>query len=121
LPGQNKNLAEISNGNTDNNKSKSFVNRYLPVLIISTFAGADEQENLAKESQNPIANIISLPFENSLGFGVGEEDAFAYAMNMKPVYPLNLGNLKQLLTGACNFRSRCYFRNKATCIGRSYL
>jgi putative salt-induced outer membrane protein YdiY len=34
-------------------------------LIISTFATADDQQDLAKESQNPIGNIISLPFENN--------------------------------------------------------
>ena len=35
------------------------------VLTTSPFAAADEQEDLAKESQNPIGNIISLPFENN--------------------------------------------------------
>ncbi len=46
------------------------------VLTISTFEVADDQENLAKESQNPSGNIISLPFENNFDFGVGPEDAF---------------------------------------------
>jgi hypothetical protein len=32
------------------------------VLTNVTLAMADEQEDLAKESQNPIGNIISLPF-----------------------------------------------------------
>ena len=44
------------------------------VLTVSTFATADDQANLAKESQNPIGNIISLPFENNFDFGVGEAD-----------------------------------------------
>jgi Putative MetA-pathway of phenol degradation len=63
------------------------------ILSISTFAKADEQEDLAKESQNPIGNIISLPFENNFDFGVGPEDAFVYKLNIKPVYPLNFGNV----------------------------
>jgi len=62
-------------------------------LIISTFAVADVQQDLAKESQNPIGNIISLPFENNFDFGVGEEDAFVYTLKMKPVYPINLGKV----------------------------
>ena len=45
------------------------------VLTVSTFATADDQANLAKESQNPIGNIISLPFENNFDFGVGEADS----------------------------------------------
>ena len=53
-------------------------------------AAADGQEDLAKESQNPIGNIISLPFENNFEFGVGPEDAFVYTLNVKPVYPVNL-------------------------------
>lgn len=63
------------------------------VLTISVTALAGETEDLAKESQNPIANIISLPFENNFDFGVGEEDAFVYTLKMKPVYPLNLGKV----------------------------
>jgi hypothetical protein len=51
------------------------------------------REGLAKESLNPIGNIISLPFENNFDFGVGPEDAFVYKLNIKPVYPLNLGKV----------------------------
>ena len=63
------------------------------VLIISTFAAADDQEDLAKESQNPIGNVISLPFENNFAFGVGPEDAFVYSLNLKPVYPMTFGKV----------------------------
>jgi len=63
------------------------------VLTISTLAGADDQEDLAKESQNPIGNIISLPFENNFDFGVGPKDAFVYSLNFKPVYPVNFGKV----------------------------
>lgn len=59
------------------------------VLTISMFAEANDQQDLAKESQNPIGNIISLPFENNFDFGVGPEDALVYALNIKPVYPVN--------------------------------
>lgn len=72
-------------------KARSVVIVTCLVLAILTSAGADAQEDLAKESQNPIGNIISLPFENNLNFGVGPEDAFVYSLNIKPVYPLNLG------------------------------
>jgi len=59
------------------------------VLNVAPFAVADDQEDLAKESQNPIGNIISLPFENNFDFGVGPEDAFVYKLNLKPVYPFD--------------------------------
>jgi len=63
------------------------------VLTISPFAAANEQEDLAKESQNPIGNIISLPFENNFNIGVGEEDALVYTLNLKPVYPMTFGKV----------------------------
>ncbi len=63
------------------------------VLTTSPFAAADEQEDLAKESQNPIGNIISLPFENNFDFGVGPEDALVYKLNLKPVYPMTFGKV----------------------------
>jgi hypothetical protein len=63
------------------------------VLTISTFAAAQNQQDLAKEAQNPIGNVISLPFENNFQFGAGSEDAFVYLLNIKPVYPVNLGKV----------------------------
>ena len=49
------------------------------------------QEELAKESQNPLGSIISLPFENNTSFGIGPEDAVMNVLNLKPVYPLPVG------------------------------
>jgi len=63
------------------------------VLTLATIAIADAQEDLAKESQNPIGNIISLPFENNFDFGVGPEDAFVYSLSLKPVYPMTFGKV----------------------------
>jgi hypothetical protein len=62
----------------------------MPVIEAAHAAG---EEALAKESQNPVANIISLPFENNLNFGVGPEDARVNTLNLKPVYPVQLGDL----------------------------
>ena len=53
---------------------------------------AAAQEDLAKQSQNPLGTIISLPFENNLYFGIGPSDATAYGLTWKPVYPMDLGN-----------------------------
>jgi hypothetical protein len=50
-----------------------------------------QQEELAKKSQNPIGNLISVPLENNFEFGVGPEGATVYVLNLKPVYPVNLG------------------------------
>ncbi len=51
------------------------------------------QEDLAKKSQNPIGNLISVPFENNTSFGSGSENAVVNSLTLKPVYPVNLGKL----------------------------
>lgn len=66
-------------------------------MFMFTVMGASSllwaQEDLAKQSQNPLGMIISSPFENNLFFGIGPSDSTAYQLNWKPVYPMDLGNL----------------------------
>ena len=45
---------------------------------------------LAKASQNPVASLISLPFENNATFNNGPEDVFVNILNIKPVIPMGL-------------------------------
>lgn len=63
------------------------------LLLNSTVAVgfSQAQEDLAKQSQNPLGTIISLPFENNFYFNIGPADATAYALTWKPVYPVDLG------------------------------
>ena len=49
-------------------------------------------EELAKQSQNPLGTIISMPCENNFNTGIGPSESTAYALNMKPVYPVKVGN-----------------------------
>jgi hypothetical protein len=70
-------------------------------LILQVFSGqVTADQNLAKQSQNPVGNIISLPVENNLYFDVGPTDKKVNALLMKPVYPVSLGkyNLINRLT-----------------------
>ncbi len=69
-----------------------FTIEMLVMLVLSIgLHPATAQEELAKESQNPLGNIISLPFENNTSFGIGPEDAVMNVLNLKPVYPLPVG------------------------------
>ena len=47
------------------------------VLLVAGAAKAesDDAGDLAKASQNPIGNIVSLPFQNNTSFGIGPDDA----------------------------------------------
>jgi opacity protein-like surface antigen len=49
-------------------------------------------ENLAKDAQNPIADLISVPFQNNTNFNVGPFNRAQNVLNIQPVVPLHLSN-----------------------------
>jgi len=48
-------------------------------------------EDLAKATQNPLASMISLPFQNNTNFGIGPDDDTQNILNIQPVWPFSLG------------------------------
>jgi hypothetical protein len=52
---------------------------------------ASSQADLARASQNPIASLISVPFQNNTNFGVGEFNRTSNILNVQPVIPVPLG------------------------------
>jgi hypothetical protein len=63
-------------------------------------AGAAEDSNteLAKKTQNPVEDLISVPFQNNFNFSAGPNDATIYVLNVQPVIPLRLTEDWNLLT-----------------------
>ena len=59
-------------------------------------------EELAKETQNPISNLISVPFQDNFNFGVGPNDATQWILNFQPVIPITLNKDWNLITGEPN-------------------
>jgi hypothetical protein len=60
--------------------------------------GEDSQEALAKAAQNPVAKLISVPFQNNFNFGVGPNNAMQYVLNVQPVIPISLSEDWNLIT-----------------------
>lgn len=51
---------------------------------------AAQTAELAKELQNPVANLITAPIQNNWDFGIGPADAVRYTANIQPVIPFSL-------------------------------
>jgi len=64
----------------------------LSSLLISVAAFADGESSLAKQTQNPVADLISVPFQNNTNFGLGPEDRTGNNLNIQPVLPFHLGD-----------------------------
>lgn len=59
-------------------------------LAITTGAAAQETSNLARAAQNPIAAMISLPFQSNTNFGAGPYNRTSEILNIQPVVPIDL-------------------------------
>jgi len=55
-------------------------------------------QDLAKASQNPVSDLISLPLQNNTNFGVGPGDDVQNVLNIQPVIPLKLSENWNLIT-----------------------
>jgi hypothetical protein len=64
----------------------------------AVFGEESEQAKLAKQAQNPIASLISLPIQNNTNFGIGPDDETQNITNIQPVWPFKLGNNLNLIT-----------------------
>jgi hypothetical protein len=55
-------------------------------------------EDLAKLAQNPIANLISVPFQNNTNFNYGPRDGTQNILNIQPVIPFTVSKDWNLIT-----------------------
>lgn len=53
-------------------------------------AGDPSNEDLAKQVQNPVANMISVPFQNNTNLNYGPERGTQNVMNFQPIVPFNV-------------------------------
>jgi hypothetical protein len=55
-------------------------------------------EDLAKIAQNPVANLISVPFQNNTNLNVGPQDRAQNVLNIQPVIPIDLNSDWNIIT-----------------------
>ena len=68
-------------------------------LVIATPAkAAMSAEELAKLAQNPVGNLISLPFQNNTNLNFGPEKGTQNILNIQPVIPISVNDEWNIIT-----------------------
>jgi hypothetical protein len=62
----------------------------LAAAAVAIAVPGEAQEELAKAAQNPVAAMVSVPFQNNTSFGYGPDDDVQNVLNIQPVWPFSL-------------------------------
>ena len=71
---------------------------FVLVTVQVPLTRADEAADLAKQTQNPVSDLISVPFQNNTNFGIGPGDDTQNILNIQPVWPFSLNDDWNLIT-----------------------
>ena len=73
----------------------------LLICSVYLFAGpafGQSESELAKKTQNPVSDLISVPFQNNFDFNIGPNNRTRYTLNIQPVIPFGITENWNLIT-----------------------
>src|SRR5258705_3382792 len=70
----------------------------LSAAIAAPAHGELSAEELAKRAQNPVGNLISVPFQNNSNFNFGPQKGTQNVLNIQPVYPIHVNDEWNVIT-----------------------
>ncbi|MGB9332155.1 MAG: hypothetical protein WCB10_15435 [Steroidobacteraceae bacterium] len=72
---------------------------FLCAILVATSARAElSAEDLAKIAQNPVGNLISVPFQDNVNLNVGPEERTQNVLNIQPVIPISISDDWNIIT-----------------------
>lgn len=74
-------------------------------LLANVHSNAQEKQKstesvkeIADKLANPVSNLISVPFQSNLEYGIGSDNGSRYTLNFQPVIPIKLSSEINLIT-----------------------
>src|SRR6266853_201982 len=72
---------------------------FAAAIVATSSAHAEmSAEELAKLAQNPVGNLISVPFQNNTNLNFGPEKGTQNILNIQPVIPISISSEWNIIT-----------------------
>ena len=59
-------------------------------MTLALLAAAQDEAELARMTENPLADLITFPIQHNWDFGIGQLDAMKYTVKLQPIIPFSL-------------------------------
>lgn len=67
-------------------------------LTLTSIAQQHSESDLAKKTQNPVSDLISVPLQNNFDFNIGPNNRTRYTLNIQPVVPFGISENWNIIT-----------------------